>query len=94
MRKEIGNTIDMRIQHTLDIKMRNPARFMGFIVVLTIIAGVIVDVDHPIAFWLGIADGRFLMPYFNLAGYILVGCGIVLLFTCLGRYIQSRLLRN
>jgi len=73
--------------------MRKPAWLICFSVVLAFIGGTIVDVDHPISFYLGIADGRFLHPYFNLAGYILASCGIILLITCLGRYWWIRVLR-
>jgi hypothetical protein len=37
------------------------------------IIGVLVDFDHPVAFALGIKDGRFLHPY-----TLIIGCGIFL----------------
>jgi len=75
-------------------KMRNPAWLICFTVVLSFICGAIVDVDHPISFYLGIPNGRFLMPYFELAGYILVSYGIIFFVTCLCRYLWIGILRR
>ena len=75
-------------------KMRNPAWLICFTVVLSFICGTIVDVDHPISLYLGIANGRFLMPYFELAGYILASCGIIYTIACLCRYLWIRILRR
>lgn len=74
--------------------LRHPAWIMGGVVVLALTAGPIVDVDHPIAWMVGIADGRFLMPYFDVASYILVGSGLVMAVACLCRYACLRLLRR
>ncbi len=83
----------MRLLNLLGNKMRNPAWLICFAVVLALVCGTIVDVDHPISFYLGIADARFLHPYFNLVGYILISCGIIFLITCLCRYLWIRVLR-
>ena len=86
----MGDTISNKPHYLL----RHPAWIMGGIVVLALIAGPIVDVDHPIAWMVGIADGRFLMPYFDVASYILIGSGLVVAVTCLCRYARLRLLRG
>jgi hypothetical protein len=62
--------------------------------VLAFVFGIIVDVDHPIAFALGIPNGRFLMPYFDMGGYIALGAGTVLAIACLCRYASIRLLKG
>ncbi len=84
----------MRIFYREHNLFRDPAWVLGFAVVLAFIFGTIVDIDHPIAFYLGIPDGRFLLPYFNLAGYILVGCGIVCLIACTCRCSWIRFLKS
>lgn len=72
--------------------LHHPAWLMCSIVVLALIAGPVVDVDHPIAWMVGVADGRFLMPYFDVAGYIFIGSGLVMAIACLCRYARLRLL--
>ncbi len=67
---------------------------MGGIVVLAFIAGPMVDVDHPLAWVLGIRNGRFLHPYFAAAGLAFVGIGLILAIACLCRYTQLRLLKK
>jgi hypothetical protein len=64
------------------------------IVVLAVIGGVMVDVDHPLAQLLGIRYGRFLHPYFAVAGLGLLGLGIILFIACLCRFLQLRLLKK
>ncbi len=71
-----------------------PAWLVCGAVVLAFVSGVIVDVDHPIAFVLGIPDGRFLMPYFSMGSYIALGAGAVLAVACLCRYARVRLLKG
>jgi hypothetical protein len=75
-------------------KRRGIARLMGGIVVLAFIAGTMVDVDHPLSQILGISNGRFLHPYFAIAGLCFAGIGIILVITCLCRYTQLRFLRK
>jgi hypothetical protein len=67
---------------------------MGGIVVLAFIAGTVVDVDHPLAWVLGIRNGRFLHSYFAAAGLIFVGAGLILAIACLCRYARVRVLRQ
>ena len=86
----MGDTISNKPHYLL----RHPAWIMGGIVVLALIAGPIVDVDHPIAWMVGITDGRFLMPYFDVASYILIGSGLIVAIACLCRYSRLRLLRR
>ena len=45
------------------------------IIGLSGLAGILVDIDHPLAIWLGIADKRFLHPYLLIASLIVL-CGI------------------
>jgi len=82
------------INHIKRFEGRNIARLMGCVVVLAFIAGIIVDVDHPLARFLGIHSGRFLHPYFAIGGVIFVGIGLVLVIACLCRYLWIRFLRK
>ncbi len=84
----------MRTRYTLDSKMRSLAWLVGTVVLLAIIGGIIVDIDHPIARLLAIPDGRFLMPYFAVAGGVLVLAGISFLIACLCRYVWLRFLKK
>jgi hypothetical protein len=86
----VRNEID-NIKHS---KRRDIARLMGYIVVLSFIAGIIVDLDHPLAVFLGVPYGRFLHPYFAISGAIFISIGIILVISCLCRYIWIRLLKN
>jgi hypothetical protein len=67
---------------------------MGGVVVLAFVAAPLVDIDHPIAWLLGIPDQRFLLPYFNVASYWFTGCGTVLAIACLCRFTYVRFLRK
>jgi ABC-type cobalamin transport system permease subunit len=74
--------------------MRSLAWLVGAVVLLAIVGGIIVDIDHPIARLLALPDGRFLMPYFAVAGGVLVFAGIGFLIACLCRYSWLRFLRK
>jgi ABC-type cobalamin transport system permease subunit len=74
--------------------MRSLAWLVGTVVLLAIVGGIIVDIDHPIAWLLGIPDGRFLMPYFAVAGGVLVLAGGGFLIACLCRYTWLRFLKK
>ena len=74
--------------------LSNPAWVMGYLMVLAYMAGIIVDIDHPIAWALEIANGRFLMPYFSIGGVAALCCGIVLVISCLCRYAWIRFLKH
>lgn len=76
----------MRTQYTLGNKKRSLAWIVGTIVLLAIAGGIIVDIDHPIAQLLEIPDRRFLMPYFAVAGGVLLLAGPSFLIACLCRY--------
>lgn len=85
----------MRLFNWLDYKVRASSYRIWIALVFTIaFCSVVVDVDHPISFYLGIPNGRFLHPYFELAGYILVSCGTIFLIACLGRYLRVRVLKK
>jgi hypothetical protein len=84
----------MGIRKWFSGKLTNPAWLLGIAVVLAFIHSNISDVDHAIASYLGITDGRFLHPYFELIGYIFVGCGVIALITCFCRYAWIRILRK
>ena len=85
----------MWLRNRLDNYLRIKTYRLWLGLLLTcMVASVIPDIDHPIAFYLGIPNGRFLMPHFNLAGYILAGCGSIILIACLGRYAWVRFLSN
>lgn len=88
------DAVGQSISNNLHCLLRNLARFICVAVVLAFISGSVVDIDHPIAWALGMPNGRFLMPYFNLVGYIAVGCGIIILISCLCRYSRIRLLNK
>lgn len=74
--------------------LSNAAWVMGYLMVLAYMAGIIVDIDHPIAWALEIANGRFLMPYFSIGGVAALCCGIVLVISCLCRYAWIRFLKH
>jgi len=84
----------MRTRHTLDGKMRSLTWIVGAVVLLAIGGGIIVDIDHAIARFVALPDGRFLMPYFAVAGGVLVLAGIGFLITCLCRYTWIRFLKK
>ncbi len=86
----MGHTIFNKFYNSFS----NPAWLVCYLVVLAFVAGFSVDIDHPIAFFLGIADGRFLMPYFDMGSYIALGGGAVLAVACLCRYASIRLLKG
>ncbi len=75
-------------------KIRTIAWIMGGIVVLSFIAGIMVDVDHPLAWILGFHNDRFLHPYFATAGLGFIGAGFILVIACFCRYLQLRFLRK
>lgn len=70
-----------------NFEVRAFTRLMGGIVVLAFIAGIMVDLDHPLALVLGISNERFLHPYFAVAGLGSICIGLGLVITCLCRYI-------
>jgi hypothetical protein len=76
------------------IKKRSVTWVMGGVMVLAFVAGIIVDIDHPIAWLLGFHNGRFLMGFFAAASYWALGCGAVLAITCICRYAWVRFLRK
>ncbi len=86
MRNDIGN-----IEHH---KIHRFTWIMGGVMVLSFVAGIMVDIDHPVARILGIHNGRFLHPYFAVLGLGFVGVGIILVIACLCRYLQLGLLRR
>ncbi len=73
---------------------RNVAWIMGGVVVLALVGGTMVDIDHPIAWILGIHDGRFLHPYFDIASYWAIGIGAVLAISCVCRFALIRFLKK
>jgi heme/copper-type cytochrome/quinol oxidase subunit 3 len=77
-----------------DSRLRSTAWIVGGFMVLAFIAAPIVDIDHPIAFLLGITNARFLMAYFAVAGYWAIGCGVVLGIACICRCAWIRFLEN
>lgn len=84
----------MRTRYTLGNKMRSLTWLVGAVVLLAIGGGIIVDIDHPIAWLLEIPNGRFLMPYFAVAGGVLVLAGVGFLIACLCRYTWLRFLKK
>jgi hypothetical protein len=80
--------------HVERFERRVIAWFMGGVVVLAFIGGVVVDVDHPLAWVLGISYGRFLHPYFAVAGIGFVSAGLVLAIACICRCLQLRVLKK
>lgn len=84
----------MRIQYTLGNKMRSLAWIVGTVVLLAIVGGIIVDIDHPIAWLLALPDGRFLMSFFAVAGVMLLLAGLGFLIACLCRYTWIWFLRK
>ena len=83
----------MGIRIKLHHKLRNITWLLCGLMVLAFIAGVLPDIDHPLAQIFGITDGRFLHPAFGIMGYILAGSGVILLIAFLGRHIKSRVLK-
>jgi len=67
---------------------------MGGAVVLAFVASPLVDIDHPIAWVLGIPNARFFMAYFDVASYWFIGCGLILAITCVCRCAWIRFLRR
>lgn len=84
----------MRIFSLANYFLSSPAWIMVSLIFTAFIIGLLPDIDHPIAYWLGIENGRFLHPYFNLAGYILLGCGIGFVVASFCRLSLSRFLRG
>ncbi len=84
----------MRRQYTLGNKMRSLAWIVGTVVLLAIVGGIIVDIDHPTAQLLENPDRRFLMPYFAVAGGVLLLAGFSFLLACLCRYTWIRFLKK
>jgi len=82
------------VDHKKRYGIFNLARVMGGLMVLAFVAGIVPDLDHPLAILLGISDERFLHPYFAVIGSGFVGGGIILAFACLCRCIQLRLLKK
>ena len=78
----------------LDYKMRDPAWVMVSIVVLAFVVSPLVDIDHPIAWVLGIPNERFLLAYFDAVSYWAIGCGLILAITCICRCACIRFLRR
>ncbi|MBA7475225.1 hypothetical protein ES707_10591 [subsurface metagenome] len=72
----------------LHFSLRNPARFVLGLGVLAFITAPapVPDIDHPIAWFLGLDNGRFLHPYFDLVGTWFIICGLILAGTLLGGY--------
>ena len=59
---------DMWLRNTMDFKVFGVPLY---IILLCGLAGVAVDIDHPVAYLLGIEDGRFLhIPLLASAGCI------------------------
>ena len=74
------------IVNRLHFSLRNPARFVLGLGVLAFIAAPAPDIDHPIAWLLGLDNERFLHPYFDLVGTWFIICGIILACALLGGY--------
>jgi hypothetical protein len=72
---------------------RNITWIMGGVVVLAFISGIMVDIDHPIAWIFGIHNGRFLHPYFALVGYWSICVGFILAVACVCRLALLRFLK-
>ncbi len=70
----------------LHSSLRNPAWFVLGLGVLAFITAPAPDIDHPIAWLLGLDNGRFLHPYFDLVGTWFIICGLILAGTLLGGY--------
>ncbi len=90
----LGVAVSNDLNNTTKSKIRVITWLMGGIVVFAFAAGVMVDVDHPLAWALGIRSYRFLHPYFAIIGLGLIGLGLILGIACLCRCLQLRLLRK
>ena len=80
--------------HRLYSKMRSPAWVVCCLMVLAFASGIVVDIDHLLHYLRWREHGRYLMGYFETAGYILIGCGVIILLTCLGRRAFTGVLRR
>jgi len=82
------------IINRLHFSLRNPARFVLGLGVLAFITAPVPDIDHPIAWLLGLDNGRFLHPYFDLVGTWFIICGLILAGTLLGGYAFTGVLNS
>ena len=84
----------MRLLNLVHYLLRHPAWLVCCFLVLAAGAGRIVDIDHPLHYFFGWGEsGRYLMGYFECGGYVLLGCGTVILIACLGRCARTRFLK-
>ena len=85
----------MRLLNFIRSRMYSRTWNICYLLVLSFCAGILVDIDHPLHYYFGWGEnGRYLMGYFEVAGYILLGCGIIILIGCVCRFIKLRILRN
>lgn len=65
--------------------LSHPAWLICYLVVLAGISAMLVDIDHPLWFYLHWGkDGRYLLGYFTIAGVILTcsGLGLLIALVC------------
>ena len=74
------------ILYRLHFSLRNPAWVVLSLGMFAFIAAPVPDIDHIIAWFLGLDNGRFLHPYFDMVGTWFIICGLVLAGTLLGGY--------
>ena len=91
---EINRAMRGTIFNRLHFPLRNPAWFIFSLGMLAFAAGIIPDIDHVIAWFLGLGNGRFLHPCFNMVGIWFISCGPVLVCALLGGYAFIRVLRR
>lgn len=85
----------MWLRNSLPFKVRGIAWIVFSLVVLAFITGMLPDIDHLLHWLFGWGEsGRYLMGYFEIAGYILLGSGIIIFISCICRYIWLRILKE
>ena len=82
------------VLNRLHFSLRNPARFILTLGVFAFITGPVPDIDHIFALLLGLDDGRFLHPYFDVVGTWFIINGFILACALLGRYALARILNR
>lgn len=76
----------MRLQDFAHHLLSHPAWLVCYLVVLAIISAVLVDIDHPLHYYLHWGEhGRFLMQYFAIAGAVLASGGVLILVSLVCR---------
>ena len=82
----------IQLRNKFNSSIRNRTRIVWDIVFVAI-ASVVVDIDHPIAYALGL-NKRFMHETFSICGFLFVFIGIGMVASCVCRYLVFRVLTS